>query len=502
MLEKIQKYETELWTVLCVLFFNIIAHGYRFVNLMFNGDSLLIYQTDQNWKYSIGRIFQPFYWKLRGDLVAPMLIATLAVFYFTAALVLIVRMFKLQNKLQIALLCALLAVNITTTSTFATDFHEGDTYMLALLCATVGVAFFRKAHPVLGGVFICLCLGFYQAYLQLAIGLLILLFMQDLLEGKDPSKVFLSGLKSIAMLLGGSIAYALIMRVLLHVKGIVLADHYNGLTNVGDYSNTSIPRLVVDTYLYVIKEWWNPQTFRSRFVGLANVALLLLAAATLLWLLAAKIKQNRTLLLLIVLFLLFPFGINVVYFISKGMEHTLMTFSFSLLYLLAVLFLREIPHSKAQKYLRYAAYAAMGLGIWCNVIYANQSYLKVALEEKATDALMVRVVGRLEQTEGYVPGETPIAVVGLLPTSPLYKTMDGFEDVRGRTADAYTVSWENTYYLYMENVLNYPVKRSYLTKDDQAAVDAMPTFPADGCCAFIGDTLVVKVGSVVVTDLQ
>ena len=94
MLEKIQKYETELWTVLCVLFFNIIAHGYRFVNLMFNGDSLLIYQTDQNWKYSIGRIFQPFYWKLRGDLVAPMLIATLAVFYFTAALVLIVRMFN------------------------------------------------------------------------------------------------------------------------------------------------------------------------------------------------------------------------------------------------------------------------------------------------------------------------------------------------------------------------------------------------------------------------
>lgn len=256
------------------------------------------------------------------------------------------------------------------------------------------------------------------------------------------------------------------------------------------------------TYLYVIKEWWNPQTFRSRFVGLANMALLLVAAATLLWILATKIKQNSTRLLLLVLFFLFPFGINVVYFISKGMEHTLMTFSFGLLYLLAVLFLQELPHNKTQKFLRYAAYAAMGLGIWCNVIYANQSYLKVALEEKATDALMVRVVGRLEQTEGYVPGETPIAVVGLLPTSPLYKTMDGFEDVRGRTADAYTVSWENTYYLYMENVLNYPVKRSYLTKDDQAAVDAMPTFPADGCCAFIGDTLVVKVGSVVVTDLQ
>ena len=255
------------------------------------------------------------------------------------------------------------------------------------------------------------------------------------------------------------------------------------------------------TYLYVIKEWWNPQTFRSRFVGLANTALLLVAAATLLWILATKIKQNSTRLLLLVLFLLFPFGINVVYFISKGMEHTLMTFSFGLLYLLAVLFLQELPHNKTQKFLRYAAYTAMGLGIWCNVIYANQSYLKVALEEKATDALMVRVIDRLEQTEGYVPGETPIAVVGLITSSPFYKWMDGFEDVRGRTPDAYTASWDDAYYLYLENVLNYPVKRSYLTKDDQAAVDAMPTFPSDGCCAFIGDTLVIKIGSEVITDL-
>ena len=238
------------------------------------------------------------------------------------------------------------------------------------------------------------------------------------------------------MLLGGSIAYTLIMRVLLHVKGIVLADHYNGLTNVGDYSTTSIPRLVVDTYLYVIKEWWNPQTFRSRFVGLANMALLLAAAATLLWILATKIKQNSTRLLLLVLFLLFPFGINVVYFISKGMEHTLNDLLLWPALSVGGAVSAGAPPQQGTKDLRYAAYAAMGLGIWCNVIYANQSYLKVALEEKATDALMVRVVGHLEQTEGYVPGETPIAVVGLLPTSPLYKTMDGFEDVRGRTADA------------------------------------------------------------------
>ena len=88
MLEKIQKIRNRtLDRSLCSVLQHHCAWGALFfVNLMFNGDSLLIYQTDQNWKYSIGRIFQPFHWKLRGDLVAPMLfIATLAVFYFTAA---------------------------------------------------------------------------------------------------------------------------------------------------------------------------------------------------------------------------------------------------------------------------------------------------------------------------------------------------------------------------------------------------------------------------------
>ena len=501
MFNKLQKYETELWTIFCILLFSIIAHGYRFVNLMFNGDSMLIYQTDQDWKYSLGRIFQPFYWKLRGDLVAPMLIGTLSVLYFTIALVLIILLFRLQNKLQIAFLCALLAVNITITSTFATDIHEGDTYMLALLCATLSVVAFRKAHLILGGVFICLCLGLYQAYLQVAVGLLLLLFMQDLLDGENFKKVFFSGLKSIAMLLGGSIAYTLIMRFILHVKNIALTNNYNGLADVGDYSTTSIPTLVVKTYQYIITEWLHPQTFRSGFVGLANAGIILLTILLFVLLLVTKVESNSSRVLLLILFLLFPFGINVVYFVSKGMEHTLMTFSFGLLYLLFVLLLHYFPLSKIQKYLPYAAYAAMGLAVWCNVIYANQTYLKVALQEKATDAFMVRVVDRLEQTEGYVPGKTPIAVVGLMPTSPLYKSMAGFEDVRGRTMDAYTASWEKVYYLYLENMLNYPVIRAPLAKEDQAAVDAMPTFPAEGCCAFIGDTLVIKIGSTVATGI-
>ena len=501
MLEQIHKHETAVWTALCVLVFSVTAHGYRFVNLMFNGDSLLLYQTDQSWKYSIGRIFQPFYWKVRGDLVAPMLIATFATLYFMAAVILIVHLFRLRSKWQIAFLCGLLTINITTTSTYATDFHEGDTYMLSLLCAVLCVVLFRKKHLVLASGFACLCLGLYQAYIQVVVGLLILLFIQDLLNGESARNVLFSGLKSLATLLCGGILYTVVMKLILKMHSIELADHYNGLTGVGDYNGVSVPALILRTYQYIFHEWLHPQTFRSSIIGLINAALLLLAVAGFLWLLVTKVKQLDSRILLVVLLLVLPFGLNVVYFISKGMEHTLMTFSFWLVYLFILMILQRCPKITDKKLPGYLCCAAMGLCIWCNLVYANQTYLKIALAEKATDAFMNRVVDRLEQTEGYVPGETPIAIVGLMPTSPLYKGMDGFEDVTGRTMDAYTVSWEHTYYLYLDNILNYPVKESYLPEADQKAVDAMPVFPADGCCAFIGDTLVIKIGSTVVTGL-
>lgn len=40
-------------------------------------------------------------------------------------------------------------------------------------------------------------------------------------------------------------------------------------------------------------------------------------------------------------------------------------------------------------------------------IYANQMYLKKDLEYDATLSVMTRVVDRIEQVEGYIPGETP-----------------------------------------------------------------------------------------------
>src|SRR5699024_5481793 len=50
---------------------------------------------------------------------------------------------------------------------------------------------------------------------------------------------------------------------------------------------------------------------------------------------------------------------------------------------------------------------------------ANTVYLKKDLESQSFDMLMTRVLDRVEQVEGYVPGETPVAFLGNFSASPL-----------------------------------------------------------------------------------
>ena len=59
-------------------------------------------------------------------------------------------------------------------------------------------------------------------------------------------------------------------------------------------------------------------------------------------------------------------------------------------------------------------------------IYANQIYLKKDLEYDTTLSVMTRVVDRIEQVEGYIPGETPVKFLGDIQRSKLAMTRPAF----------------------------------------------------------------------------
>ena len=135
--------------------------------------------------------------------------------------------------------------------------------------------------------------------------------------------------------------------------------------------------------------------------------------------------------------------------------------------------------------------------------FSNASYLKKRLEAQSTVSVMTRVIDRIEQTEGYEPGNTPVALIGDLNLNEhLTPSRYSFEPL-GYTGDRvpgyeyeYSFSYLWSYRYYMEFYLGYPIHLAHEgIVADLAATDtvqAMPDFPATGCTQWVGDTLVVK----------
>ena len=143
-----------------------------------------------------------------------------------------------------------------------------------------------------------------------------------------------------------------------------------------------------------------------------------------------------------------------------------------------------------------------------NIQFSNASYLKKRLEAQSTVSVMTRVIDRIEQTEGYEPGQTTVALVGDLNLNDhLTPSRYSFEPL-GYTRDRvpgyeyeYGVSYLWSYRYYMEFYLGYPIQLAPESTVEQLAANAtvqtMPDFPATGCIQWVDGTLVVKLSDAI-----
>lgn len=64
--------------------------------------------------------------------------------------------------------------------------------------------------------------------------------------------------------------------------------------------------------------------------------------------------------------------------------------------------------------------------------------MKRDLELSSTLSAFTRILDQAEQTTGYVPGETPVVVVGMLPSSSVSMERPGFESLADHQGVRYT----------------------------------------------------------------
>ena len=484
-----------LWTFI----FSAAAHLFRWVNMGFNGDSLMVFQGDEVWQTSLGRFMTLVYLWLRGRITAPLLIGLLATSYLTLSNIIIARVLDIKKVPSLVALCGITSTYSALTDSYATYLPWVDIYMLSLLLAVLAVylavTFRRGWIPAI--VLLAVSMGLYPSYVQVATSLFVLWLIKMSVETDHPSPVIKSGLKAAAILVAGGLLYLICLKTVYFFTGITPSRTYNSSFNIGFLSLLSFPRLIYGAYKHVLFFFLLPETFFPLFTGACNLCLAVLAVP----LIIRKTRQSRNWWITLVLLVLLPLSVNYVYVLSNASVRSWMVFSFTMLYVAILLFV-EMDRSPERRIVKTTSHVLVFLVVFSAILYSNQMYLKKNLDEQATLSYMTRVIDRIEMTEGYEPGVTPVAFVGKINKSPIrpqrgwQKSVMDYAKESSSVFDGFSIVYYGSLSSYFGIVLGYPINMVLLNRQQEIIalpeVVQMPVFPDKGSCKIIDGILVVK----------
>lgn len=503
---------------LYTLIFMALLHGYRYVSLGFSHDSLAFaWQPDLEWQISLGRYMQPFYWWIiRGRIAAPFIVGVLSYGYMVGSVYGVASLLDLKAKTTLFLLAGLMCGSLAFIALDATYSHTADVYMLALML-NIAAAWLclrgkRRVPSVLAAVvLLVISTGLYQAYLQVFTALTMVWALLRLLKTDDraiPEAVARCAQSFLALMLAMALFFVGYY-VVMAVTGVEAVSKVNSIGGMKVLSGAALVDMVKTTWKMPLRQLGRLQ---GRIAPLARmltaVVLMTGAAATIFTARRSRISAWQAL-GMAVLVLLLPFGMNWICLFCSGAVHDLMMYAY-IVPLLAALAANERAWNLALadegkqigKKTRAAAcvlpLAVLTL-LFDRGIYANQMYLKKDLEYDATLSVMTRVVDRIEQVEGYIPGETPVEFLGDIQRSQLAMTRPAFAHLGSLTGteENYAITYGDTFWMYLEDVMGYPIKRFRETKNEEQerVTDDMPCFPDKDSVQMVDGVVFVKLAA-------
>lgn len=124
--------------------------------------------------------------------------------------------------------------------------------------------------------------------------------------------------------------------------------------------------------------------------------------------------------------------------------------------------------------------------------FCEPSIFKKDLEAKSTLSVVTRIIDRIEQTEGYVAGETEVCIIGSLRENPLVVARRAGFNYDGNGNRAWVAVIYNIEH-YISYYLAYPYK-VYLGECPPDLADSLGVFPAKNCTTIRDGVLYIKIG--------
>ena len=387
-----------------------------------NHDGLASMYFDQNmitsgrWFLSVACGFSSYY-------TVPWVIGLIGLLFLGLAAAAVTELLEVDREWAIVLNGGLLAAFPALASTFAYVFTL-DGYMLALLLAVLAVLVTKKYKwGFVGGAF-CLAfsLGTYQAYLAFAMILSLFAVLMLFAEKKSAAEKIRGMACYLGMGLLGAALYYGILQVLLRIQGKELAS-YQGIDGMASGVGGEAGGL-----LYSLKEIYHDfaaftlkgNVLYNNWISFgAFILLVLMAVIT-----AAVLMQNRKwwknpwfFVIIVVAFIAAPLVTNVILLISPDVTyHLLMRYQW-VLYLIGLnaFVSKNARLAKKAAMLEWGALLAVFTLVFFYGVTDNIGYSNLQKKYEKTYAYCVRLLDRIEQTEGYYPG-IPIAMIGVIGT--------------------------------------------------------------------------------------
>ena len=497
-----------VFCLIAAILWGLFAHGYTMFHFQLSHDSLdgLYAAGRENaHKIELGRVLAPAYrYLFRGMLTMPWMIGLLGFFWIGLGVWLMADVLGIQSRFQLGLICGLMTVNLTITALSGTFMHDLDqnTFAMMLACFAVFVWHRRPRGWLMYGMLACaVCLGIYQAFISVAIGLIMHVLLMQLLRGEKAWPVLRRGLEGAVMVVLGGALFLLLVKGITQSTGVPLANRGNSLSAMENLTLASIPGLLKGMY----RNWWEylldmPNTWMEpHTAGMINRALIVFAGAVLVPLTILRRDLGwveKAFILLISL--LFPLGWNVCYLLTSGFVHHLMQYAFMLFYVLCLQLATHLSERgvwpKLYRPVQYVCFLLVALILWSGVQTANAYHFKKNSTVLATDARMTAVYSDM-LAAGYVPGETPLVVKGEVPID----TPDGFEETNkiwpGNYPNAITgdIKSIRSYFRFVlgDDAVFLPDEQWYAAMED-LYVQSMPVYPDEGYIDYLDDVMIVN----------
>ena len=426
-----------------------------------NHDGLASMHFDQNmitsgrWFLSVACGFSSYY-------TLPWLIGILAMLYLGLAAVALTEVLEVKSTWAIAGIGGMLVAFPALASTFAYVFTM-DGYMLAVLLAILSVLLTKKYKWgfVAGGICLALSMGIYQAYLAFAMLLSIYVILMLAMEQGCVKEKIKNSLNYLYMGICGAGLYYVVLLILLKVQGKELGS-YQGAENVGAANHAglldSIKNMYADFFAFTLKG----NVLANNVFSYIAIGVLVVSVLVILVVMAGKKKWfgKPWLYLLVVLLVIgIPVATNVILLILPDVTyHTLMRYQWVLFPILMIAFVekysRVVPANKLTLSVEWAVLLGIVVLVWNYTVTDNIAYSNLQKKYEKTYAYCLRLLDRIEQTEGYYQG-IPIAMIGVVGDES-YPTTDITGEITAEligTGGDYLLYTGQNYKQFMEHYL-------------------------------------------------